>query len=89
MLVHRDIKGVPSIGVCGSPHFWDCQAIRGKPKRGLIFVSLFLECERVNYIKDTYHVLFYLPAKVPFPLTLRFKPMLQRGIELVSLDASW
>ncbi len=28
-------------------------------------------------------------AKVPFPVTLRFKPMLQRGIELVSLDASW
>ena len=31
----------------------------------------------------------YVPAKVPFPLTLRFKPMLQRGVELVSLDASW
>jgi len=30
-----------------------------------------------------------LSAKVPFPLTLRFKPMLQRGVELVSLDASW
>ena len=29
------------------------------------------------------------PAKVPFPLTLRFKPMLQRGIELLSLDAAW
>lgn len=28
-------------------------------------------------------------AKVPFPLTLRFKPMLQQGIELLSLDASW
>ncbi|KAG9470650.1 hypothetical protein GDO78_017088 [Eleutherodactylus coqui] len=31
----------------------------------------------------------FLTTKVPFPLTLRFKPMLQRGIELVSLDASW
>jgi hypothetical protein len=28
-------------------------------------------------------------AKVPFPLTLRFKPMLQRGIELLTLDAAW
>lgn len=29
-------------------------------------------------------------AKVPFPLTFRFKPLLQRGMEsLVSLDASW
>ena len=28
-------------------------------------------------------------TKVPSPLTLRFKPMLQRGIELQSLDASW
>ena len=27
--------------------------------------------------------------QVPFPLTLRFKPMLQRGIELMSLDAAW
>lgn len=31
----------------------------------------------------------FLTTKVPFPLTLRFKPMLQRGIELASLDASW
>ncbi|KAK7499607.1 hypothetical protein BaRGS_00009259 [Batillaria attramentaria] len=31
----------------------------------------------------------FLTTKVPFPLTLRFKPMLQRGIELVTLDASW
>ncbi|XP_027007551.1 ER membrane protein complex subunit 3-like [Tachysurus fulvidraco] len=31
----------------------------------------------------------FVITKVPFPLTLRFKPMLQRGIELVSLDASW
>ncbi|CAD5123800.1 DgyrCDS12111 [Dimorphilus gyrociliatus] len=31
----------------------------------------------------------FLTTKAPFPLTLRFKPMLQRGIELGSLDASW
>ncbi|KAL7891516.1 hypothetical protein AOLI_G00009920 [Acnodon oligacanthus] len=31
----------------------------------------------------------FVTTKVPFPLTLRFKPMLQQGIELLSLDASW
>ncbi|KAG7219280.1 hypothetical protein INR49_019188 [Caranx melampygus] len=30
----------------------------------------------------------FVTTKVPFPLTLRFKPMLQQGIELLSLDAS-
>ena len=31
----------------------------------------------------------FLTTKVPFPLTFRFKDMLQRGIMLSSLDASW
>uniref|UniRef100_A0A8C0ILL9 ER membrane protein complex subunit 3 n=1 Tax=Chelonoidis abingdonii TaxID=106734 RepID=A0A8C0ILL9_CHEAB len=30
----------------------------------------------------------FVTTKVPFPLTLRFKPMLQQGIELLTLDAS-
>ncbi|XP_064399141.1 ER membrane protein complex subunit 3-like [Halichondria panicea] len=31
----------------------------------------------------------FITTKVPFPLTLRFKSMLQRGIELKTLSASW
>eukprot|EP00051_Salpingoeca_urceolata_P017087 m.230246 g.230246 ORF g.230246 m.230246 type:complete len:250 (-) comp18858_c1_seq2:83-832(-) len=31
----------------------------------------------------------FITIRVPFPLTIQFKPMLQRGIELAALDASW
>lgn len=31
----------------------------------------------------------FLIARVPFPLTIRFKSMLQSDIQLISLDASW
>ncbi len=31
----------------------------------------------------------FLCTKVPFPLTYRFKPMLQKDVNLATLDASW
>eukprot|EP01134_Creolimax_fragrantissima_P001347 CFRG1347T1 len=31
----------------------------------------------------------FLTTKVPFPLTLKFKEMTQRGVELPALDATW
>lgn len=48
--------------------------------------------ELIMMIKRPYYnssKLVCVAAKVPFPLTLRFKPMLQRGVELQSLDAAW
>lgn len=31
----------------------------------------------------------FVAVKLPFPLTVRFKALLQRGIELASLDVSY
>lgn len=31
----------------------------------------------------------FVMIRVPFPLTLRYKPMLQRGIQLATLSSSW
>ena len=41
------------------------------------------------FLTVSYNYINILTAKVPFPLTYRFKAMLQRGVELTSLDASW
>ena len=53
-----------------------------------------LTCESLTKISTGFLVFnpslaLFILVQVPFPLTLRFKPMLQRGIELLSLDAAW
>lgn len=55
------------------------------------FVTSNLPTLLTPYDTQKYYIFFCCActAKVPFPLTLRFKPMLQQGIELLSLDASW
>lgn len=60
------------------------------PFRDLWQVILRITARSLRHTQKNY-ILFCCAsaAKVPFPLTLRFKPMLQQGIELLSLDASW
>jgi len=35
------------------------------------------------------HPIFVVVAKLPFPLTIRFKGMMQRGIETYDMDVTW
>uniref|UniRef100_A0A672Q2Y0 ER membrane protein complex subunit 3 n=1 Tax=Sinocyclocheilus grahami TaxID=75366 RepID=A0A672Q2Y0_SINGR len=63
------------------------QLIHNDKKVDLQQVSDSYSLRFLNVTKQKYND--FPKTKVPFPLTLRFKPMLQRGIELISLDASW
>jgi len=42
---------------------------------------------KVSWI--TYFFSGFIVVKLPFPLTVRFKAMLQRGIETNDMDVSW
>lgn len=53
---------------------------------GFAICFAIIQC---HFVKLSFFFFFNPAAKVPFPLTLRFKPMLQQGIELLTLDASW
>ena len=53
-----------------------------------LFFLLTTTCVVSMFMTDSLFLSVFT-AKVPFPLTLRFKGMLQRGIELKTLSASW
>lgn len=48
-----------------------------------LFPALYLL--KKGYDADTFH----LSVRLPFPLTLRFKLMLQRGIDTPDMDVTW
>lgn len=56
---------------------------------GFVTSKIISSSKSFKFHAGTQSFRFVFTAKVPFPLTLRFKPMLQRGIELVTLDAAW
>lgn len=63
----------------------DPAAMMGGMKNQILYISMQ---GGVAYWTSTFFSGF-LVGKTPFPLTFRFKPMLQRGIEVPSLDVSY
>uniref|UniRef100_A0A8C4X2R5 ER membrane protein complex subunit 3 n=1 Tax=Erpetoichthys calabaricus TaxID=27687 RepID=A0A8C4X2R5_ERPCA len=54
------------------------------------YVSILLQSDKKLKVSDSQVLIrTFVTTKVPFPLTLRFKAMLQPGIELLSLDGPW
>eukprot|EP00123_Amoebidium_parasiticum_P001670 comp12825_c0_seq1/m.7979 comp12825_c0_seq1/g.7979 ORF comp12825_c0_seq1/g.7979 comp12825_c0_seq1/m.7979 type:complete len:250 (-) comp12825_c0_seq1:74-823(-) len=51
------------------------------------FTTMVPQIALFTWVTNVFHG--FLTTKVPFPLTLQFKQMTQRGVELVGLDPSW
>ncbi|MGH0153803.1 UNVERIFIED_CONTAM: hypothetical protein FKN15_025095 [Acipenser sinensis] len=91
-ILRENGKYIPKQSFVMRKHYFNDEETGFFKKTSFVMRKHYFNDEETGFFKKTVRKVVAknpMTAKVPFPLTLRFKPMLQRGIELLSLDASW